>query len=982
MSNPIVKIKTGNISNLYANNEHISNSNHLEPLEHGELAYNKNNNGLYIGYNGKNYLISAAFSDVENPSQNNDYQYFHGLADSAKNANVAVKLGTVDKGDSNTPIWLDNGEPKEVTGLDLDTTGNAATATQWKTARNFSISGTASDTTTFSVNGTKNITLALPKTLSGFTSLSAGTFTGGVWNGTTIAVAYGGTGMTTNPSMLVNLGSTTADTVFKTSPRPGITGTLSVDHGGTGVTTFTSGEVLIGAGTNAVTTRAITNNTTTGSSITASTNLITANTLANWNGAYDGNGNSRITKLGTVSKGVWNGTTVAVAYGGTGNTAQTKNRLIYSEEANKLSSSGHYANSTKVAINSTTAPTEALYVNGNFKTYGNAYVDNGFISITRDGNPYIGLSDGANNWYYQSVKGDNKVGLGPTWVSATKWDTSGNMYMPAKIEVTGEATFLGTIKASKIIPRETMNTAYLLGDAVNTWYNIYSRSLQIYDGTNKSDGGKIYTAVSAATTANATVAELGNSIKTGTANNRYGVLRLYSEGATYLNLAAYRYATNSATTEATARTIYLRDHGATAYLAATTTRSAVGSNVQPVYVTNSGVLTACKMPASGAWFNALPVIGSDGVVEIGRYIDFHSTNATTSDYSVRIDAGTGSQGNVLYLPDITGQVVIHTNNTAEGSASLPVYIAASGKATACTAGSVFSNFSSTAGTTKGETLSITVATKTRTLVLDHATDSQSGVVTTGAQTFAGNKTLYGNFIVTNSDSTSTTERSVRATTANGSVGIYQSTNRGLYDFTQGNWIIFSNAGNSNAITIPSRLHVPYLTITSTSSGEHIKFSKAGYNYITYPSGGTVAINCGSSLGEGYAQLLINESSVRSGTGASLGTSGDRWSYVYGRNFHAKNLSNSASTASFTVENYDGSASISLLYGSGQSNVGLYDNVTDAWILYRPLASDDAMSRKTTRFNHGVAFTGSHGTGNPGTSTNGYGVTGAVYFKRV
>ena len=68
MSNPIVKIKTGDISNLYANNEYVSNSNHLEPLEDGELAYNRNNNGLYIGYNGRNYLISAAFSDVENPS--------------------------------------------------------------------------------------------------------------------------------------------------------------------------------------------------------------------------------------------------------------------------------------------------------------------------------------------------------------------------------------------------------------------------------------------------------------------------------------------------------------------------------------------------------------------------------------------------------------------------------------------------------------------------------------------------------------------------------------------------------------------------------------------------------------------------------------------------------------------------------------------------------------------------------------------------
>lgn len=53
----------------------------------------------------------------------------------------------------------------------------------------------------------------------------------------TLAVARGGTGVTSNPSMLVNLGSTTAASVFAASPRPGITGTLGVDNGGTGQTT-------------------------------------------------------------------------------------------------------------------------------------------------------------------------------------------------------------------------------------------------------------------------------------------------------------------------------------------------------------------------------------------------------------------------------------------------------------------------------------------------------------------------------------------------------------------------------------------------------------------------------------------------------------------------------------------------------------------------------------------------------------------------
>ena len=50
------------------------------------------------------------------------------LADVATNALAADKLNT-SKGDKNTPVYFSNGIPKACTGLDLDTSGNAATAT-------------------------------------------------------------------------------------------------------------------------------------------------------------------------------------------------------------------------------------------------------------------------------------------------------------------------------------------------------------------------------------------------------------------------------------------------------------------------------------------------------------------------------------------------------------------------------------------------------------------------------------------------------------------------------------------------------------------------------------------------------------------------------------------------------------------------------------------------------------------------------------
>lgn len=67
-------------------------------------------------------------------------------------------------------------------------------------------------------------------------------------------------------------------------------GTLGVEYGGTGQTSFTSGAVLIGNGSNAIQTRAIRNNTSQGAlgwtSASTDTTLITTNTLAYWNGAY------------------------------------------------------------------------------------------------------------------------------------------------------------------------------------------------------------------------------------------------------------------------------------------------------------------------------------------------------------------------------------------------------------------------------------------------------------------------------------------------------------------------------------------------------------------------------------------------------------------------------------------------------------------------------------------------------------------------
>lgn len=63
----------------------------------------------------------------------------------------------------------------------------------------------------------------------------------------TLAVARGGTGVTSNPSLLVNLASSSAASVFAARPRPGVTGTLPISRGGTGATTAAAALTALGA---------------------------------------------------------------------------------------------------------------------------------------------------------------------------------------------------------------------------------------------------------------------------------------------------------------------------------------------------------------------------------------------------------------------------------------------------------------------------------------------------------------------------------------------------------------------------------------------------------------------------------------------------------------------------------------------------------------------------------------------------------------
>ena len=165
----------------------------------------------------------------------------------------------------------------------------------------------------------------LKSTITGSSLTSVGTITTGVWSGTAIAIANGGTGATTADAARTNLGLVGTNTGDQTI-------TLTGDVTGTGTGTFTS--TLANSGVSANSYGSSTSiptfsvdakgrvTTASTASIVADAGTLTGTTL---NATVTG---SSLTGVGTITSGTWSGTAVAIAKGGTGLTAAGTNGQI------------------------------------------------------------------------------------------------------------------------------------------------------------------------------------------------------------------------------------------------------------------------------------------------------------------------------------------------------------------------------------------------------------------------------------------------------------------------------------------------------------------------------------------------------------------------------------------------------------------------------------------------------------------------------
>ena len=193
-------------------------------------------------------------------------------------------------------------------------------------------------------------------------------------------------------------------------------------------------------------------------------------------------------------------------------------------------------------------------------------------------------------------------------------------------------------------------------------------------------------------------------------------------------------------------------------------------------------LARLNIPSSGNWFSGgSSIVATDGVMEIGRYIDFHNSDTTTDDFHIRLDCESTSvlnvQGGTL---EVGGSQVLTASSSLNGSNISSGTVAAARianlGASKITSGTfdaariptidISSKTNLSAGTNitlSGDTLNVDDA-----FLKNNANDTTSGTITaagfttsgdvesTGGFTADGNARSYTWRAVNNTSSTSTT----------------------------------------------------------------------------------------------------------------------------------------------------------------------------------------------------------------------------------
>lgn len=572
---------------------------------------------------------------------------------------------------------------------------------------------------------------------------------------------------------------------------------LSVVNGGTGKTSLDSGKALIGNGTGPVSLRSITNN---GSAtyITKSTNLITANTLGNWTGAYDSSNNSNIKYLGTIGKGIWQGSVIAVSYGGTGKDTLTTNGVLYGQGTNAVAVT---AAGTDGQIFSTVSGIPQ-FLSPSFEWLAATAATTG---------PRLRMN-------LSNVDYDSTMPVATT-------DASGAVTYGDQ-SFKGVKTFTSATKTVNIYPSKA--NSYTSGLENYPWAAVYGALFNLRDSNSEYVGKFVSTTAGTTTTEGVVELHVGNNVASGAEGNAKGQIYVYAANSTYAKFT-------SATTSN--RDITIPDCSGNMVISNTATSNPTASTTYyvPFYTTNykkigmnDGIRFATIEGTENAKGYGQLILGNRIIAGTAKnkrgtiklYDDTNKSFILTADSATVVPEIIKDSNNTvieteyaIHLPiptstTRTSELLYHDVNTSIGDTSRPVYINTSGMpiavnnlsvsyggtgvgtnsegeatgfttngvlygngtdpllaTTAGTQGQILSpnssnvpsfaspSFTWSAGTTEGPTLSLNIQSKPWTSgSIPSASGTASGIVNTTKQSFAGQKIFVN---TTPSESTAT-----------------------------------------------------------------------------------------------------------------------------------------------------------------------------------------------------------------------------------
>ena len=349
--------------------------------------------------------------------------------------------------------------------------------------------------------------------LAGSSSLTTvGTINSGTWNGNTIGIGYGGTGQTTAQAAidaLVNSvvtggyvlrgngshvvmaalsasdiasgqalsktddtnvtltlgGSPSTALLAAASITAGWTGQLSQSRGGTGNTTGQAASVANALTINNSGTGDVSGTTYNGSATkTISYNSIGASPLA---------GSSSLTTVGTIGSGTWNGNTIGIGYGGTGQTTQQAAiNALAGSVTNAYYLRGNGTNVIMSAIQASDVPTLNQNTTGSAATlttsrniWGQSF--NGSADVTGNlssvgnitGSAGITISTASNGNITLSPNGTGIVSTAASFQAASG-NFTGNLNVGQNLNVAGNLYFSGS--AIQIVQGELVVNAPII----------------------------------------------------------------------------------------------------------------------------------------------------------------------------------------------------------------------------------------------------------------------------------------------------------------------------------------------------------------------------------------------------------------------------------------------------------------------------------------------------------------------------------------